>query len=252
LKGSPGKSPLAARTVGHVHRAIHKALVVAVEWKLLSRNPAALVRPPRVEETEITIPTTEDVQRILRLLKGRALYPIVVLAVATGMRRGELLALRWGDIDHKAGLLRVERAVEETKKHGLRIKPPKTKKGRRVISLPPAVLAELTDHWTHQQEHRLKLGLGRATDDDLMFPTWDGRLRNPRQVTCAWECSVVALKLPNIGLHTFRHFSCIATHCRRLGPGGDFPPTRSRINRGDTWHLWSLVSEQSGPRGRYY
>jgi hypothetical protein len=85
---------LSARTVGHVHRCLHKALIVAVEWNLLARNPAAIAKPPKVLAREIEIITVEQAQKLLQCLRGRALYPIIMLALATGMRRGELLALR--------------------------------------------------------------------------------------------------------------------------------------------------------------
>jgi integrase len=99
---------LGPRTIGHVHRVLHKALTVAVEWSLLSRNPAAIAKPPRVQPREIEIIAVEQAQKILQCLRGRALYSIVALALATGMRRGELLALRWGDVDLDAGRIQVE------------------------------------------------------------------------------------------------------------------------------------------------
>lgn len=152
---------LGPRTIGHVHRVLHKALRVAVEWSLLARNPAAVARPPKVQAREIEIITIEQAQKILQCLRGRTLYPIIALALATGMRRGELLALRWGDVDLDAGRIQVECSLEQTKA-GLRFKEPKTKHGRRSIKIPPSVVAELKAHWTQQQAQRLKLGLGRA------------------------------------------------------------------------------------------
>jgi integrase len=106
---------LSARTVGHVHRCLHKALIVAVEWNLLARNPAAIAKPPKVQAREIEIITVEQAQKLLRCLRGRALYPIIMLALATGMRRGELLALRWCDVDLDAGTAQVARSLEQTK-----------------------------------------------------------------------------------------------------------------------------------------
>jgi integrase len=151
---------LGPRTIGHVHRVLHKALTVAVEWSLLSRNPAAIAKPPRVQPREIEIIAVEQAQKILQCLRGRALYPIIALALATGMRRGELLALRWGDVDLDAGRIQVERSLEQTKA-GLRFKEPKTKHGRRSIKIPASVVTELKAHWTQQQARRLKLGVGR-------------------------------------------------------------------------------------------
>src|SRR5262249_37155917 len=89
-----------------------------------------------------------------------ALYPIIALALATGMRRGELLALRWGDVDLDVGRIQVERSLEQTKA-GLRFKEPKTKHGCRSIKIPPSVITELKTRWTQQQAPRLSPPPGR-------------------------------------------------------------------------------------------
>jgi integrase len=126
---------LSPRTVGHAHRVLGRALKDALKNGTVARNVAAVHAPPRVEESETEILTAKQISDVLDKLTGHTLFPIVSLALATGMRRGELLALQWGDIDLDGGTLRVERSIEETKS-GLRIKPPKTKRGRRSITLP--------------------------------------------------------------------------------------------------------------------
>jgi integrase len=132
---------LAARTVGHVHRVIRRALGHAVQWGVLAQNPAGKVSPPPVQSDEIQILRSDDVQVILAKLserRGRLLYTVAMMVLATGMRRGELCALRWNDVDLNAGKLSIDRALEQTRQHGLRFKAPKTKYGRRTISLPAA------------------------------------------------------------------------------------------------------------------
>ena len=213
---------VSAGTIKDVHQVIHKALTVAVEWSLLSRNPAAIARPPRVQTREIEIITVEQAQRILQCLRGRALYPIIALALATGMRRGELLALRWGDVDLDARRIQVERSLEQTKA-GLRSKEPKTKHGRRSIKISPSVVAELKAHWAQQQAHRLKLGLGRAGDGDLIFPSWDGAPRSPGATTVEWRRALAEFKLPAVSLHALRH-----THASQLIAAGMDPVAISR------------------------
>jgi integrase len=213
---------LGPRTIGHVHRVLHKALTVAVEWSLLSRNPAAIAKPPRVQPHEIEIISVEQAQKILQCLRGRALYPIIALALATGMRRGELLALRWGDVDLDAGRIQVERSLEQTKA-GLRFKEPKTKHGRRTIKIPPSVVAELKAHWTQQQAQRLKLGVGRAGDGDLVFSSWEGTARSPNATTREWVRALADNKLPAISLHALRH-----THASQLIAAGMDPVAISR------------------------
>jgi integrase len=222
LYGGLLEKGLSPRTIGHVHRVLHKALTVAVEWSLLLRNPAAIAKPPRAQMREIEIITVEQAQKILQCFRGRALYPIIALALATGMRRGELLALRWGDVDLDVGRIQVERSLEQTKA-GLRFKEPKTKHGRRSIKIPPSVITELKTHWTQQQAQRLRLGLGRAGDGDLVFASWDGTARSPNASTREWVRALVENKLPAVSLHALRH-----THASQLIAAGMDPVAISR------------------------
>jgi len=227
-RGMPAKLGLAPRTVGHVHRLIHKALKVAVEWGVIQRNAAAVARPPKLDATEVEILSVEQARTLLEKLKGKSLYPIVVLGLATGMRRGELLALRWKDVDLDGGKLRVEQSIEQTKIGGLRFKAPKTKHGRRSISLAASVVAELRLHRTQQQEHRLRLGLGKAPDDALVFPKWDGTPRVPTTTSTEWTRTLAQLDLPPISLHALRH-----THASQLiAEGMDVLAISRRLGHG--------------------
>jgi integrase len=155
-------------------------------------------------------------------LVGHTLAPIVELALATGTRRGELCGLQWGDIDLDRGVLRVERSVEETKA-GLRLKAPKTKRGRRNITLGESAVAMLRTHKIKQLEIRLVLGLGKIADSTLVFSTIDGELLRPGNVTRAWSRA-----MPRLGktFHSLRHTHAsmlinagvdILTISRRLG-----------------------------------
>ena len=132
------------------------------------------VDAPKVDDKEAAPLQLSEIPTMFAGLKGRVLYSIAVVAVGTGMRRGELCALRWQDVDLDGASLRVARSLEQTRKGGLRFKTPKTKRGRRTISLSPAVVTELRAHWKKQQEERLALGIGRAATDGLVFATWDG------------------------------------------------------------------------------
>ena len=125
---------LSPRTVGHAHRVLQLVLQCSVKNGTAARNVAAVHKPPKVEQTEIEILTADQITDVRTKLEGHALYPIASLALATGMRRGELLALQWGDVDLDSGTLRVERSLEETKVGGLRLKSPKTKRGREPAS----------------------------------------------------------------------------------------------------------------------
>jgi integrase len=218
---------LSPRRVGHIHRVTHRVLGHAVRWGLLQSNPVDLVDPPRVPVNEVEILRPEQAKAMLNELRGRPMYPIAALALATGMRRGELLALRWGDLDLDHGKVRVERSVEQTVRVGIVIKSPKTKHGRRIISLPASTVAELRAHWRIQQEHRLVLGIGKSTPDDLVFPAADGGPRSPNALSQIWLRA-----MRNLGqtatFHSLRHTHAshliasgldVVTISRRLGHG---------------------------------
>ena len=215
--------PLSARSVGHTHRCLRRALGHATQWGIITTNPAAVVSPPKVQDKEIEIIREDEIRNVLGKLKGH-LRSIATLALATGMRRGELLALRWIDVDLDAGAIRVERSLEQTRA-GLRFKSPKTKHGRRSITLPPSAVTELRALRKAQQEQRLALGLGKAPDDALVFPTADGEPRKPNALTNEWIIATTAIGR-RISLHALRHTHAssliaagidILTISRRLG-----------------------------------
>jgi integrase len=232
---------LAPRTILHVHRVVHRALGHAAQWGLVRQNVAKLVDPPRVPATEIAILRAEEINPVLDELRGRALYPIAITALGTGMRRGELVALRWQDVDLDRGVIRVEQSLEATKGR-LRFKSPKTKYGRRSITLPASLVAELHAHRAAQLEQRLVLGLGKAPPDGLVFAAWNGKARHPDGLTKEWATALAAIGRPEITLHSLRHTHAsqliaagldVLTISRRLGHGS---PT---ITLGVYGHLFS-------------
>ncbi len=179
------------------------------------------------QTTEIEILAPEQIKTVLDALRGRWIYPITILALATGARRGELCALRWKDVDLDAARVRVERSLEQTNA-GLRFKEPKTKAGRRSISIPPAIVAELRAHWRAQQEQRLAVGAGRAPEDALVFARPDGEPIAPDTLTQEWARLVRIMKLPKVTFHALRHTHAsqliangldVVTVSRRLGHG---------------------------------
>jgi len=210
-----------------VHRLLHQALSQAGTWELVKQNAATLVDPPRTQTAEIVILTPEQVATVLKRVEGRTLRPIVALALATGARRGELLALRIGDFDPNAQTIRIDRSLEQTKS-GLRIKAPKTKHGRRTIALPPSVVTELKAYPLKLHELRLSLGMGRASNDDLLFPRFDGKIRSPHWLTQKFALLMDALKISGVTFHSLRHTHAsqliaagmdVLTISRRLGHG---------------------------------
>lgn len=218
---------LAPRTIGHIHRILNRALGHAVQWSVIERSAADLVSPPPVPSVEIAILAEGEAQAILAKLTGRAIFPLAVLALTTGMRRGELCALRWQDVDLNRAKLRVEQSLEQTRS-GLRFKAPKTRHGRRTIALPPSAITVLRAHWKAQQEQRLALGMGRALRSELVFATWEGKPRSPNGLTKEWSVAMRELGLPHATLHSLRHTHAsqliaagidVLTVSRRLGHG---------------------------------
>lgn len=204
---------IAPRTVRHVHRLLHRVFGHATKWGNIKRNVVALVDAPKVPATEAPALQLVQIPKMFEALRGRVLFPIAVVALGTGMRRGELCALRWQDVDLDGAKLQVERSLEQTRK-GLRFKSPKSARGRRSISLSPAVVSELRAHWKAQQEQRLSLGLGGSPPDGLVFANWDGAPRSPKRLSEKFAKAMKDAGL-NVTLHTLRH-----THASQLITSG--------------------------------
>jgi len=163
---------------------------------------------------------------LLERLRGQPLYLIASLALGTRMRRNEMLGLRWQDVDLDAGRLTIEQSLEQTATHGIRVKAPKTRHGRRTISLPAHLVTELRQRWREQQEQRLGIGLGKAPETAPVFATADGRYLSPNAITKAWPVAMAAIGMPAVTLHSLRHTHAsmlinagldILTTSRRLG-----------------------------------
>jgi integrase len=211
--GGDESRPLAPATVGYAHRVLHRMLGHAATWGMVTTNVATLISPPRVPDSEIAILSEDQVRALLQHLAGRTMRPIVSFMLGTGARRGEALALRWKDVDLETATVRIERSVEQTKA-GLRIKAPKTKHGRRNVSVSPWLVSELRAHRLRQQERRLSLGRGKATPEDLVFARWDGLLRSPHWLTQKFAQTAATLHI-DCTLHALRH-----THVSQLIAAG--------------------------------
>jgi integrase len=203
-EGGENGRPLSARTVGHAHRVLHRALARAVATELVPRNVASIVKPPKVAEVEIESLRSGQIAAVLDALQGHPLYAIAVLALGTGARRGEILGLAWSQVDLDAATLRIERSLEQTRA-GLKFKTPKTKNSRRTISLPPTAVDALRKHRLQQLEMRVALGQGKPDADALVFSGIDGSPMPPNNLSRDWRRFVKARKLPNVSFHGLRH-----------------------------------------------
>jgi integrase len=141
LYSSKLDSGLSARTVRMIHTTLHKAMKQAVRWSLIPRNVTESVTPPREQSLEMRPLDEGQVKSLLRVARGERFEALYVLAVTTGMRSGELLGLRWEDVDLEAGTLQVRRTIFNG-----RVEAPKTAKGRRSIKLSQVSVAALRQH----------------------------------------------------------------------------------------------------------
>jgi integrase len=198
-------SGLATRTVNYVHTTLHKALKDAVADELIPRNAAASVKSPRPGKKEIRPLTREQARKFLESAHGDRFEALYVLAVHCGLREGELLGLRWADLDLDAGTLAVRRTLSETKKHGHVFELPKNGKGRNVRLTARAAQA-LKRHRKAQLEERMRLA-GLWEDYDLVFPNQVGKTMNAKNLTARnFKPILERAGLPrSIRLHDLRH-----------------------------------------------
>jgi integrase len=240
---------LAPRTIRLIHTVLHRALGQAKIWGVIRDNPADLAKPPKMPDQETSMLQPDQAAALLERLRGNPLYLLVSLALGTGMRRNEMLGLRWQDVDFDAGRATIEQALEETRARGIRVKGPKTKHGRRTISLPAHLVAELRQHWREQQEQRLGMGLGKAPADSPVLATLEGTYQSPNALSKAWPRIMTGIGMPAVTLHSLRHTHAsmliassvdILTISRRLGHSS---PT---ITLGVYGHLIAGTDDRAG------
>lgn len=173
---------LSPTTVHHMHGVLRRALEDAVRKGLVQRNVAKLAYTPRRNHREISALSEEQAKRFLGVVAGDRFEALYVLALTTGMRIGELLALRWQDLDLDVGQLQVRMNVQETK-HGFVLAEPKTAHSRRTVGLTEIVIEALRHHRVLQAAERMRLGSVWDSRLDLVFPNSLGGLMIPDNLT---------------------------------------------------------------------
>ena len=207
-----GRGGLSPRTVTHMHRVLRQALQQAVQWQMLSRNPADLVKPPKIERQQMRVLDASATAELIEAARPYSVFMPILLGALCGLRRGEIAALRWRSVDLEAGQLAVVASTEQTKA-GCREK--ETKSGRcRTIALPAMLIEELRKHRIEQAQALLGIGV-RVTPDHHVVMQADGTALQPNSLTHAFTTFLETRGLRRVRLHDLRHSH--ATHMLAAG-----------------------------------
>jgi integrase len=210
-----GQGGLSPRTVTHMHRVLREALQQGLRWQLLARNPADAVRPPKVERRQMSVLDTDATVELIEAARNTGLLVPVLFGALCGLRRGEIVALRWRNVDLERGQLSVTRSAEQTDQ-GVREK--ETKSGNnRSVALSPTLIDELRQHRIRQAQSLLALGV-RLTDDHHVVMREDGLPIQPRSLSHAFTKFMHRYGGQRIRLHDLRH-----THATHMLASGVHP-----------------------------
>lgn len=198
------KEGLAPSTINLIHAPLRKALENAVKWGLVSRNVAKLVTLPRVEQYEAKVLTVEQAHKLIEVACGSRMEGLLIVALTTGLRRGELLALRWSDIDLEKGTLYVRHTMSRIPGYGYVEGEPKTKSSKRMIMLPAVAIEALKKHREYQEQERVKAG-EKWQEQGIVFSNRYGDFINPEAVLDALHRLLKEAGLPRMRFHDLRH-----------------------------------------------
>jgi integrase len=204
------KSGLTNATIRKIHNCLHVCLENAIKTGLLANNPLNMVQCPKIIRREMKTMSVTDIHLVLDRARESEYYPLWYTYLFSAARRGELLGLKWGDLDLLLLKISINKSLSYLNtptKDGnrLRLKPPKTNKSRRYISITPSNAIVLREHHQKQNETRQSLGLPLLTDDDFVFCHFDGKPYLPNTITHTWIKLVRRCGLPGIRLHDCRH-----------------------------------------------
>ena len=196
---------LSPTSVGHLHSVLHKALSDAARWGKVARNVASLVTRPKAKRHEMKVLSPEEARALLEAASGDRLEALYVVAISTGLREGEILALRWPDVDLDGGTLAVRATLQRTKE-GFEFAEPKTARSRRQVALTRGAVEALRRHRARQLEERLQKRYWQ--DSDIVFASEVG---GPIEATnLLRRCFYPLLEragLSRVRFHDLRHSS---------------------------------------------
>jgi integrase len=198
-----GRGGLSTRTVRILHVILHRALRDATKWGITARNVAELADPPKVKTREMACWSPEQTTAFLASTADDRMAALWHLAASTGMRRGEILGLRWSDVDLDAATLTIRQTIVVVDSKPV-LSEPKTGAGRRTLALDPATVTALRSHRARQAQERLAWGAAWQ-DVGLVFVREDGQLVNPERLSKWFGRRAKSAGLPRITFHGLRH-----------------------------------------------
>jgi integrase len=195
----------APRTAKVARLVLSAALADAVRDGLVGRNVARLARPPRVERQEMKVLSAADARQLVARTSDEPNGPLYAVALASGLRQGELLGLVWRDIDLDAGIVTVRRSLARNDTGGFSLQPPKTARSRRTISIPELGIAALRRQRRQIAAMRLAAGAAWRDQHDLVFADPIGRPLSGSLVTKQFSDALRKAGLPHVRFHDLRH-----------------------------------------------
>jgi len=197
---------LSERTILHYHRLIHTVLETAVQWQYIAANPASRVKPPKVPKRQMPAYDEVQVAAMLSALTNEPFqYQVIVwLALATGMRQGEIMGLEWKHIDFSSNIIRVEQAAQYVPGKGTFLKAPKNETSHRVIAVPTTVMQMIKEHKKQQAEQRLLLG-NKWDKSERVFTQVFGKPMYPQTMSTWFPKFLKRHQLPHMNFHGLRH-----------------------------------------------
>jgi integrase len=197
---------LSGTSVRHLHSVLHCAFDDAVKWGLVARNVCDAANAPARNRTEMRTWNPAEARAFLAAAAGDDLEALWRMAITTGMRRGELLGLKWSDVDFDANALSVRRSLSRGDSSRLIEREPKTQAGRRRIALSAETIESLRRHRVRQLEYRLAAGIAYE-DGDLVFVNPFGKHIHPNTLMRSFARLTQTANLPRIRFHDLRHTS---------------------------------------------
>lgn len=200
------RGTLSGKTQLHYHRFLSAMLETAVQWQMIPSNPCRRVKAPKAQRKETAYLDENQAVQLISALDGEPIQyrTMVLLILNTGLRRGELCALSWADINLDTAVLSVRRNAVYVSGRGVVLDTPKTKSSLRSIKLPQPVIPMLKQYRSWQAEHRLQMG-DLWQDNDLVFPSWNGAPLYPDTLTSWFSDFVRRHDLPPVTVHGLRH-----------------------------------------------